>query len=103
MQMCEATDRNRIVKSEGVEASWHMTAKPTGLTPMVNAALVHRQFAFLPGEICVDGGQRDRDDNPAGPTGQPRTRRRSELPAASEEIGSPSRSSWQRVRRQRRA
>ena len=45
MQMCEATDRNRIVKAEGVEASWHMTAKPTGSTPTVNAALVHRQFA----------------------------------------------------------
>ena len=43
--MCEATDRNRIVKAEGVEASWHMTAKPTGSTPTVNAALVHRQFA----------------------------------------------------------
>jgi len=54
--MCEATDRNRIVKAEGVEASWHMTAKPTGSTPTVNAALVHRQFAFLPGEICTACG-----------------------------------------------
>jgi hypothetical protein len=45
--MCEATDRNRIVKAEGVEASWHMTAKPTGSMPTVNAALVHRQFATL--------------------------------------------------------
>jgi hypothetical protein len=50
---CEATDRNRIVKAEGCEASWHMTAKPTGTQPTVNAALVHRQFAFLPGEICA--------------------------------------------------
>ena len=25
---CEATARNRIVKAEGCEASWHMTAKP---------------------------------------------------------------------------
>ena len=49
---CEATDRNRIVKAEGGEASWHMTAKPNGTPPTVNAALVHRQFAFLPGEIC---------------------------------------------------
>jgi hypothetical protein len=47
VQMCEATDRNRIVKAEGIEASWHMTAKPTGSTPTVNAALVHRQFATL--------------------------------------------------------
>ena len=47
MQMCETTDRNRIVKAEGVEASWHMTAKPTGSTPTVNAAFVHRQFATL--------------------------------------------------------
>jgi hypothetical protein len=50
---CGATDRNRIVKAEGCEASWHMTAKPTGTQPTVNAALVHRQFAFLPGEICT--------------------------------------------------
>ena len=49
MQMCETTNRNRIVKAEGVEASWHMTAKPTGSTPTVNAAFVHRKFAFLPG------------------------------------------------------
>jgi hypothetical protein len=45
--MCETTDRNRIVKAEGVEASWHMTAKPTGSTPTVNAAFVHRKFATL--------------------------------------------------------
>ena len=47
MQRCEATDRNRIVKAQGCEASWHMTAKPTGTQPTVNAALVHRQFATL--------------------------------------------------------
>ena len=41
VQTCETTDRNRIVKAEGVEASWHMTAKPTGSTPTVNAAFVH--------------------------------------------------------------
>jgi hypothetical protein len=52
---CEATDRNRIVKAEGCEASWHMTAKPNGTRPTVNAALVHRQFASLPGEICAPG------------------------------------------------
>ena len=50
---CEVTDRNRIVKAEGCEASWHMTAKPTGTQPTVDAALVHRQFAFFPGEICA--------------------------------------------------
>ena len=55
---CEATDRNRIVKAEGCEASWHMAAKPTGTQPTVNAALVHRQFAFLPGEICIASGAR---------------------------------------------
>ena len=55
---CEATDRNRIVKAEGCEASWHMAAKPTGTQPTVNAALVHRQFAFLPGEICAARGAR---------------------------------------------
>ena len=53
---CEATDRNRIVKAEGCEASWHMAAKPTGTQPTVNAALVHRQFVSLPGEICAASG-----------------------------------------------
>ena len=47
--MCEVTDRNRIVKAQSAEASRHMTAKPTGSALRVNAALVHRQFAFLPG------------------------------------------------------
>ena len=50
---CEATDRNRIVKAEGGEASWHRTAKPSGTQPTVNAALAHRQCAFLPGESCA--------------------------------------------------
>ena len=69
---------NRIVKAEGCEARWHMAAKPTGTRLAgrasgpalrqastvhwtvdvraqlaVNAALVHRQFAHLPGEICA--------------------------------------------------
>jgi hypothetical protein len=34
-----------------------MAAKPTGTQPTVNAALVHRQFAFLPGEICAASGE----------------------------------------------
>ena len=46
MQTCETTDTNRKVKAEGVEASWHMAAKPTGSTPTVNAA-------FVPGEVGV--------------------------------------------------
>ena len=33
-----------------------MEAKPNGTRPTVNAALVHRQFAFLPGEICCASG-----------------------------------------------
>ena len=36
-------NRNRIVKAEGCEASWHRTAKPTGTQPTETAALVHRQ------------------------------------------------------------
>ena len=61
---------NRMVKAEGCEASWRMTAKPTGTQPTVNAALVHRQFAHLPQgdlrrERCAlmvtdpDGSRRD--------------------------------------------
>ena len=50
---CEATDRNRIVNAEGCEASWHRTAKPTGMQLTENAALVHRQFTLLSGEICA--------------------------------------------------
>lgn len=50
---CEAIDRNRTVKAEGCEASCHMAAKPTGTRLAVNAAYVHRQFAFLHGEICA--------------------------------------------------
>jgi hypothetical protein len=45
-------------KAEGCEASWHMTTKPTGTQPTVNAALAYRQFASLPGEICAEGGAR---------------------------------------------
>src|SRR5450759_2524206 len=69
---CEATDRNRIVKAEGCEASWHMTAKPSGTQPTVNAALVHRQFAFLPGEICAEGGAFDDDRPGIGPHREPK-------------------------------
>ena len=34
------------------DGRWQMAAKPAGAQPTVNAALVHRQFAHLPGEIC---------------------------------------------------
>gem|GEM_PF-3613046 len=44
---CEATDRNRIVKAEGCEASWHMAAKPTGMQPTLNAALVTETVRVL--------------------------------------------------------
>lgn len=63
-----------------------MTTKPNGTTATVNAALVHRQFAFLPGEICAAGGAFGREFDPDGSTGIPRTRRRGELPASSEEM-----------------
>jgi hypothetical protein len=53
---CARRRTETAYKAEGVEASWHMTAKPTGSTPTVNAALVHRKFAFLPGEICTACG-----------------------------------------------
>ena len=53
---CEATERNRIDKAEGCEASWRMTAKPGGTQPTVNAAFVHRQFVILPGEVCIACG-----------------------------------------------
>ena len=56
MQTCETTNRNRIVKAEGVEASWHKTAKPIGSTLKVNGAFVHGEFVSLPGEICAASG-----------------------------------------------
>ena len=82
---CEATDRNRIVKAEGCEASWHMAAKPTGTQPTVNAALVHRQFAHLPpGDL-----RRERracgDIRGSGHTGSTRSKRCGALPAACDE------------------
>ena len=49
MQTCETTDRNRLFKAQSVEASWHMTAKPTGSMLRVNAAFVHGKFVSLPG------------------------------------------------------
>jgi RNA-directed DNA polymerase len=34
--------------------------KPNGTTSRVYAALVHRQFAFLPGEICITCGTKEK-------------------------------------------
>ena len=90
-------------KAEGAEASWHMTAKPIGTAPTVNAALVHRQFASLTwGDLhrvrCVSMVQ-----NPDWATpGYQRSERRGELPAACRRNGSNHHRSAQRDRRQRR-
>ena len=99
---CEATDRNRIVKAEGCEASWHMAAKPTGTQPTVNAALVHRQFAFLPGEICIEGGAPRGDISGSDHTGLSRSWRCGELPAACDESAAIT-TGAQRAARQRAA
>ena len=59
------TARNRIVKTEGCCWRWQMTGgrrqvaggskthRYAPCRPTVNAALVHRQFAHLLGEICA--------------------------------------------------
>ena len=41
-----------------LEASWHKTTKPCGLTGSVNDALVQGKFMSLSGEICLTS---DRD------------------------------------------
>jgi hypothetical protein len=51
-QTCEPTNRNRIQGSVP-EASQHYMTKPTGSGDRVNAAVVHGQFTFLSGEICL--------------------------------------------------
>jgi hypothetical protein len=70
---------------------------------------------FMPGEVagqwpgaackvsCAACGALCREQDPDGCAGIPTTRRRGELPAPSEEIGSDSRCGAQRARRQRRA
>jgi len=73
-------------KAEGSEASWHMTAKPTGTQPTVNAALVHRQFASLTwGDLRRVRCALMVNDPASDHTGIPRSRRRGELPAVSDE------------------
>ena len=39
-------------------ASWHNTTKPTGSGGRVNAAVVHRKFTSLSGEICASCDRR---------------------------------------------
>jgi hypothetical protein len=90
-------------KAEGCEASWHMTAKPTGTQPTVNAALVHRQFASLPGEICAASGACRWCKTRTGPhrdTKGPSAA--ASCPAACRRSGSNHHRSAQRDRRQRR-
>ena len=43
-------------KGPACGASWHMTTKPIGSGGRVNAALAHRKFTFLLGEICAPSG-----------------------------------------------
>jgi RNA-directed DNA polymerase len=64
-------------------------AKPNGTESGVDAALVHRQFTLLPGEICATGGESTNRIRPGvAQPGKPRAERHGELPAVSEERGS---------------
>ena len=45
-------DGQKLHRRPGLGASWHLMAKPVGAADKVNAALVHGNIAFLPGEIC---------------------------------------------------
>jgi hypothetical protein len=49
---CEPTDRNRIERLS-LWVSGHDITKPDGSGGRVNAAVVHGQFTFLSGEICL--------------------------------------------------
>jgi len=49
-------NKNCIRGRRGGE-SWHNTAKPCGLVAEVNAAVVRRRTAFLPGEISTARGR----------------------------------------------
>jgi len=49
---CEPTDRNRIGRLS-LRVSGHDITKPDGSGGRVNAAVVHGQFTFLSGEICL--------------------------------------------------
>ena len=64
-----------------------MTAKPTGSTPTVNAALVHRQFATL-GRSAPHAVQANDDMTRIGSTGIPRPSAVASCPLRVEERGS---------------
>ena len=44
-------DGQKLRRRPGLWASWHLVTKPDGTADKVNAALVHGDIAFLPGEI----------------------------------------------------
>ena len=52
----------------GRETSQHKMAKSHGTASRVDVALVHRQFTFLPGEICTTGGGQGVSKFPDGMT-----------------------------------
>ncbi len=45
-------DGQKLHRRPGLRASWHLMTKPIDTADKVNAALVHGNIAFLPGEIC---------------------------------------------------
>jgi len=45
-------DEQKSHRRPGAGASQHMVTKPIGTLDRVNAAIVHRRFTFLSGEIC---------------------------------------------------
>jgi hypothetical protein len=50
-------DEQKSHRRLSLRASWHDTTKPTGSGDRVNAAVVHGQFTFLSGEICLSCGK----------------------------------------------
>ena len=71
----EPMNKNRI-EGRRDRASWHHTAKPFGWVSEVNAAVVRRRTAFLPGETCpVRAGQESAEaivvDHEPGATNRP--------------------------------
>lgn len=45
-------DEQKSHRRPGLGASQHKVTKPVGTLDRVNAAIVHRRFTFLSGEIC---------------------------------------------------
>lgn len=50
-------DEQKSHRRLSLRARWHDTTKPTGSGDRVNAAVVHRKFTFLSGEICLSCGK----------------------------------------------